>query len=97
MTLIQATTSTIYNSVDRVSALTIAAHYSIDLKKLEYAIVPLYNADNQAHYESIQKQLTDILTKTDLSRIYLNSPSKELSNCIIYINALDQLTLFRVR
>ncbi len=91
MTLIQASISHINLNLDRASAHQVAASYSINLKALENAIIALYDSKTIALHESIKKQIDGILALSDLSIVYLKNPSASLSNCIAYINALNQL------
>ena len=91
MTLIQATISHIYGSVDLASAHNTAAKYNIELKELEKGVVTLYQTNEPAVRESIKQKMDESLAGIDLSSFYAATPGPELSNCISYLNALNQL------
>lgn len=93
MTLIQATISHIYESINKDSAHAVAAKYKIELEALERDIVALYQANKTETWKHIKQRIDKLLPTFDLSPYYAMTPSTELSNCISYIHALNQLRL----
>lgn len=92
MTLVQATISHIYEGIDQEGARTIAASYGIDLSILEEAVLALYKSfEAKGLCESVLHCIDKFLSKNELSSAYQLRPSKELANCIAYMNALSQL------
>ncbi|WP_231852145.1 FUSC family protein [Legionella micdadei] len=91
MVLIQAIIGHINDAIDRNGAHATAASYGVNLKELEDAVVGLYHADTEEEKIQLHQRLEENLGKFDLGIQYAKSPTNELTNCIAYINALNQL------